>query len=62
MITRNFSGSEKVRDWFLALQHYSLLLMTVALSIVTPIINSGLGPAAQYGVNAVNRSLLHRTG
>ena len=27
--------------------------MTVALSIVTPIITSGLGPAAQYGVNAL---------
>ena len=30
--------------------------MMVALSIVTPIITSGLGPAAQYGVNALNRS------
>ena len=28
----------------------------VALSIVTPIITSGLGPAAQYGVYALNRS------
>ena len=28
--------------------------MTVALSIVTPIITSGLGPAAPYGVNALN--------
>ena len=25
----------------------------VSLSIVTPIITSGLGPAAQYGVNAL---------
>ena len=30
--------------------------MTVALSIVTPVITSGLGPATQYGVNALNRS------
>ena len=28
----------------------------VALSIVTPIITSGLGPAAQYGENALNQS------
>ena len=28
----------------------------VALSIVTPIITSGLGPAAQYEVNALNQS------
>ena len=31
-------------------------LMTVALSIAAPIITSGLGPAAQYGVNALNGS------
>ena len=30
--------------------------MTVARSISAPIITSGLGPAAQYGVNALNRS------
>ena len=56
MITKNFSGSEKVRNWFLApqLTNYSNCLMTVALSIVTPIITSGLGPATPYGVNALN--------
>ena len=31
--------------------------MTLAISIVTPVITSGLGPAAPYGVNA----LQHRT-
>ena len=30
--------------------------MTVALSIVTPIITSGLGLATQYGLNAFNWS------
>ena len=51
MITKNFSGSEKVRNCFLALKQYSLLL-----SNVTPIITSRLGLAAQYGVNALNWS------
>ena len=58
MITKNFSGSENVRNWFLAPQPYTnyYCLMKVALSIAAPIITSGLGPAAQYGVNALNRS------
>ena len=60
MITKNFSGSENVGNWFLAPQDLNhtnyYCLMTVALSIAAPIITSGLGPAAQYGVNALNRS------
>ena len=52
-ITENFSGSEKVRNWLLVTQPHHYCLMTVALSIVTPIITGGLGPAAQYGVNAL---------
>ena len=30
--------------------------MMVALSIITPVITSELGPATQYGVTALNRS------
>ena len=56
------------REWFLKtslevkwleigfqlLNHaYYYCLMAVTLSIVTPIITSGLGPAAQHGVNAL---------
>ena len=36
--------------------HYYCLMM-VALSILTPIITSGLGTAAQYGVNALNGAI-----
>ena len=56
MITKNFSGSEKVRNLLLVTQSYDThyyCLMTVAIAIVTPNITSGLGPAAQYGVNAL---------
>ena len=57
MITKNFSGSKKGQKLALVTQPHSTILittvMTVALSIVTPIIISGLGPAAQYGVNAL---------
>ena len=37
-------------------RHMHYRSMTVAFSIVTPIITSGLGPATQHGVNALNRS------
>ena len=35
--------------------------MTVAFSILTPVITSGLGPATEYGVNALTALLQHRT-
>ena len=56
MIAKNFSGNEKVRNNLnhLASQPYSQMM--VALYIVTP---NRLGPAAQYGVNALNRSYCH---
>ena len=53
MFTKNFSGSEKVRNWLLVTQPYCLIM--VALSIVTPIITSRLSPATQYRVNVVLR-------
>ena len=62
MITKNFSGSEKVRNWCFAPQPYSLLVLLLSNDgstfqpTVNPIITSGLGPAAQYRVNALNRS------